>query len=69
MNLLIHSSIESFSNQSSNYQGTNQYSNDWYVKSLSNGDQVYSYINNGTIKGAGYNTKYKDLVKTKSLKK
>jgi RHS repeat-associated protein len=48
--------------------GVDAYGKSWYAKNLSNGQQIYSYSQNGIIKGAGVNSQYVDLVARYGLK-
>jgi RHS repeat-associated protein len=61
--------ITNIANDDKNYIGIDQHGKRYYTKENSDGTQTYVYTQNGEIKGAGYNTKPKDLMKEKNLKK
>ena len=60
--------ISELSNNSENLLGISQYGTSWYAKTLENGTQIYSYTQNGIVKGAGINQTVIDLIKIKGLK-
>lgn len=47
--------LEDLSNNSNNYLGKDQYGKEWYAQTLEDGTQVYSYTQDGIIKGGGIN--------------
>ena len=59
--------IENLTNNVSNYLGKDVYGKCWYAKTLKSGKQIYSYVQNGIIKGAGLNGIPRDLVYLKKL--
>ena len=61
--------IENLVNNSKYYLGKDIHGKEWYAKTLRSGKQIYSYVRDGIIKGAGRNDTVKDLVKLKNLKK
>ena len=48
--------------------GIDAYGKSWYAKTLSNGTQIYTYAQNGIIKGAGINQTPVDIVARYGLK-
>jgi RHS repeat-associated protein len=48
--------------------GVDSYGKSWYAKTLSDGRQIYTYTQNGIIKGAGINKTPVDIVKRYGLK-
>lgn len=59
--------ITKLSNNSNNLLGTSKYGVSWYAQTLNNGSQIYSYTQNGIIKGAGINQVPVNLIKLKGL--
>lgn len=48
--------------------GVDKYGKSWFARTLSDGTQIYSYAQNGIIKGAGINQTVVDIVKRYALK-
>ena len=48
--------------------GIDKYGKTWYAKTLSNGKQIYTYTQNGIVKGAGINEKAVDIIQRYGLK-
>ena len=60
--------ITKVANTSKNFQGVDRYGKAYYAANV-NGVQVYAYVQNGIIKGAGYNTKAINMTKVYKLTK
>lgn len=61
--------LEEIANKWENYRGTDKYGNDWYVKKLEDGRQVWVEARNGKIFEGGINNEPKIWNSSTGLKK
>ncbi|WP_427501413.1 RHS repeat-associated core domain-containing protein [Methylomonas sp. MED-D] len=60
--------LTKLSNEIANFIGVDKYGKSWFSQTMPDGSQVYSYTQNGVIKGAGRNPAFVDLVVRYGLK-